>query len=193
MSSEKQEARWVLLAQSGDRDALNELLAGIQHPLYRYILGLTANSAAAEDVLQEVFFRIYKKLRWLREPELFRPWAYRIATREAFKFLKKERRRADQITDEEVLESIPAPEQTEFTSRETMEQLGRLIEQVSPASRAVIILHYLHDMSIEEVAAVLGIAAGTAKSRLAYGLTVLRRLTGERAIREPNGTEKITT
>ena len=54
----------------------------------------------AEDVLQEVFIRIYRKLQWLREPEVFRSWAYQIATRETFRHLKRERRWADQIGDE---------------------------------------------------------------------------------------------
>ena len=71
----------VLLAQAGDREALDELFKSVQTPLYGYILSLAGDRALAEDILQEVLIRIYRKLRWLREPELFRPWAYRIATR----------------------------------------------------------------------------------------------------------------
>jgi len=50
------------------------------------------------------------------------------------------------------------------------------IDHVSPASRAVLLLHYQHDLSIEETAIVLDIPVGTAKSRLAYGISVLRKL-----------------
>ena len=65
----------MLRAQSGDREALTELLEAVQEPLYRYVFRLTGERTMAEDILQEVFILIYRKLRWLQEPELFRPWA----------------------------------------------------------------------------------------------------------------------
>lgn len=172
MEIPKQEVFWVLRAQAGDREALDELLKLVQEPLYRYIVSLVSSRALAEDILQEVFILIYRKLTWLREPELFRPWAYRIATREAFKHLKRERRWTESSVDESALEDLPAPERDILTP----ELMTQLVEQVSPASRAVIVLHYLHDMQLDEVADVLGLALGTVKSRLAYGLGSLRKL-----------------
>ncbi|HKR02854.1 MAG TPA: RNA polymerase sigma factor [Pyrinomonadaceae bacterium] len=174
MTGPKQETRWVLRAQSGDREAFDSLLQAVQEPLYRYILRLTNERTLAEDILQEVFIRIYRKLGWLRDPDLFRPWAYRIASRETFKRLKRERHWAEQVRDESVLEAIPAEPSAEDFAPELIEHLPRLIARVSPASRAVLILHYLEEMPLSEVADVLGIAAGTAKSRLAYGLASLR-------------------
>lgn len=168
----KPEIFLVLRAQAGDREALDELLKLVQEPLYRYILSLTGTSALAEDILQEVFILIYRKLHWLREPELFRSWSYRIATREAFRQLKRERRWSDASVDETVLEELPAPARDALTP----ELVSQLVEQVSPASRAVIVLHYLHDMQLDEIADVLGVALGTVKSRLAYGLGSLRKL-----------------
>jgi RNA polymerase sigma-70 factor, ECF subfamily len=173
MINRRQENMWVLLAQSGDKEALDQLLKAVQEPLYRYILSLIGNQATAEDVLQEVFIKIYRKLFWLRQVELFRPWTYRIASREAFKFLAKERKWSDQVRDELVLETITAPEIDKDLAMD-FNELSKLIENVSPASRAVIVLHYLHEMSLDEVADVLGIALGTVKSRLAYGLSCLR-------------------
>lgn len=55
--------------------------------------------------------------------------------------------------------------------------LDVLLDRVSAASRAVLLLHYVEDLSIEETAAILDISVGTAKSRLAYGLACLRKLT----------------
>jgi RNA polymerase sigma-70 factor, ECF subfamily len=175
MTSPKEEIWWVLRAQSGDREALDELLQAMQEPLYRYIYRLVGERALSEDILQEVFIRIYRKLRWLREPELFRPWAYRIASREAFKSLKRERQWTDQVRDETTLEMMETQSPEENFAPELIAQLPQLIAQVSPASRAVLILHYLHEMPLAEVATVLGIALGTVKSRLAYGLSILRR------------------
>jgi RNA polymerase sigma-70 factor (ECF subfamily) len=172
MEIPKQETFLVLRAQAGDREALDELFQLVQEPLYRYIVSLVGTRALAEDILQEVFILIYRKLRWLREPEVFRPWAYRIATREAFKHLKHERRWSDSSVDETVLEDLPTPVRDNLTP----ELVSQLVEQVSPASRVVIVLHYLHEMQLDEVADVLGLALGTVKSRLAYGLGSLRKL-----------------
>jgi RNA polymerase sigma-70 factor, ECF subfamily len=171
---------WVLRAQSGDREALNELLKAIQGPLYRYIFSLVREQHQAEDVLQEVFIRIYRKLGWLREPQVFRAWAYQIATREAFRYLKRERRRADRVSAERVsaeaaLKTIPVISQRAEVTPELIEQLPELVANLSPASRAVIVLYYLHEMSLDETAAVLEIPIGTVKSRLAYGLESLRQ------------------
>ncbi|MDQ3818879.1 MAG: RNA polymerase sigma factor, partial [Acidobacteriota bacterium] len=158
MTSPKQETRWVLRAQSGDREALDELLKTVQEPLYRYIQRLVSDAALAEDILQEVFIRIYRKLGWLEAPELFRPWAYRIASRESFKRLKRERRWAEQVRDEAVLEAIPVESQEETYEPELVEHLPEHISRVSPAARAVLVLHYMDEMSLGEVAEVLGIS-----------------------------------
>ncbi|HEX8687785.1 MAG TPA: RNA polymerase sigma factor [Pyrinomonadaceae bacterium] len=168
----------VLRAQSGDRAALDALLSSVQEPLFRYLLSLLGHAHAAEDVLQETFIRVYRKLGWLREPELFRPWAYRVATREAFRYLKRERRWAEQLRDEEALKALPAPPPREALAPELSARLRESVGALSPASRAVVVLYYLHEMSLEETAGVLGIPLGTVKSRLAYGLEALRRRLG---------------
>lgn len=171
-ASEK-ESWWVLQAQSGSREALDELFKSVQEPLFRYIVAVVNDRNLAEDVLQEVFIRIYRKLRWLREPQAFRAWSYQIATREAFRYLKRERSWTDQVRDEDVLNVMPVAEPV--YSPELVQRLPEMVGELSPASRAVIVLYYLHELSLVETAAVLDIPIGTVKSRLAYGLESLRR------------------
>ena len=179
----EQESWWVLRAQSGDREALNELLKVVQVPLHRYILSLVRKEPEAEDILQEVFVRIYRKLRWLREPQAFRAWTYQIATREAFRHLRKERRWGDRFRDETITTEERLPLSPNKLAPELVERLHCLVDELSPASRAVIVLYYLHEMSLEETSAVLAIPLGTVKSRLAYGLETLRkRLREERQV-----------
>ena len=165
----------VLHAQAGDRQALGELFESVQRPLYRYLLGLVGRPELAEDVLQDVFVLVHRKLRWLRDPELFRPWLYRIASREAFKALRRERRWSDRSEDVETLVELPAPSPP---AASLLDRLPELAVSLSPASRAVLLLHYVQQLTIEEIAAVLDIPAGTAKSRLAYGLGTLRKNLG---------------
>jgi RNA polymerase sigma-70 factor (ECF subfamily) len=167
------EAWLVLRAQSGDRAALEALLGGVQPALHRYLLGMIGDRASADDVLQETLFRIYRKLPWLDDPALFRPWAYRIASREALRLLARRQSMQARDVDDAVLESLAEP----IREPPAPGDLERLIEHASPSSRAVLLLHYQDGLTIEEVAAVLGIPAGTVKSRLAYGLQRLREAT----------------
>ena len=171
----ERESWWVLQAQSGSHEALNELFKSVQDPLFRYIVSLVHDQHLAEDILQEVFIRIYRKLRWLQEPGAFRAWAYQIASRETFRHLKRERRWSDQVRDEETLTALPADEHDSEFPQELIQTLPQLVGSLSPASRAVVVLFYLHEMSLVETAAVLDIPVGTVKSRLAYGLQSLRR------------------
>jgi RNA polymerase sigma-70 factor (ECF subfamily) len=172
MTNPSREARLVLRAQAGDRDALKIVLRDVQTPLLRYILGLVGRTAA-DDVVQEALWQICRNVKWLHQPELFRPWAYRIASRASFAFLKREKRWSKAGNQDVLSEELPAqlrPEPELFSS------VPELLEQISPASRAVLLLHYVQELSIEETAAILDLSVGTAKSRLAYGLSCLRKL-----------------
>jgi hypothetical protein len=62
-AASEQESWWVLQAQSGSHEALNELFKNVQEPLYRYIVAVVKQKQLAEDILQEVFIRVYRKLR----------------------------------------------------------------------------------------------------------------------------------
>ena len=167
------EALRVLQAQSGSRQALDELFQGIQSSLFRYIVSLVNEQQLAEDILQEVFIRIYRKLKWLREPRAFKAWSYQIATREAFRYLKRQKRPLKEISEEE--NSVPIEAPTSEFSRELIESIPTMVAQLSPASRAVITLYYLNELSLVETAAVLSVPVGTVKSRLSYGLNALRK------------------
>ena len=165
------EARAVGRAQCGDREAMASLLRGLQPRLHRYLLRLVGADHAA-DVLQEVLIAIARKLAWLEDARLLRPWAFRIASRAAFRHLRREQRWRQWSTDDTEIDLLPAPE-----PRPTEERLQELLAspEVSPASRAVLVLHFQEEMPLADVAAVLEIPLGTAKSRLAYGLKALRR------------------
>lgn len=181
-ADQKHEIFLVLRSQSGDRAALDELLKRIQAPLYRYISRLSGDETFAEDILQEVFLLIYRKIGWLREPKLFRPWTFRIASRETFARLKKEKRWKDQAREDEVLDNVPAAEIPERYDPDLIRKIPVLLSATSPASRAVLILHYIEELTLAETAEILGISTGTVKSRLAYGLETLRRAVSKRSL-----------
>ena len=172
MIKSSRETRLVLQARVGDRDALELLLCNMQSRLLGYVSGIVGRTAA-DDVLQDVFLQICRNLKWLREPELFIPWAYRIASRASFECLRRQRRYSSVDEQTLPLDELPSPPEPGL---QLFCKIPELLEEISPSSRAVLNLHYVQDLSIEEVAAILDIGAGTAKSRLAYGLSCLRKI-----------------
>ena len=171
MATSPEEALWVLRAQSGDREAL-ELLVRAVEPMVRRCLMRLVRPATVDDVVQNVLVTVCRKLSSLNEPEFFRTWVYRLATRAAFGFLRKEKRWTQQLGDEALLANAQTPE---FAPSGLVLEQVLSMESISPASRAVLVLHYQEDLPLPEVAAILGIPLGTVKSRLASGLAAARR------------------
>lgn len=171
MADSQQEHFWVLRAQAGDREAFEFLLRSIRPSLRRYLYTLVGSDA--DDLAQDVMLTIYRKIAWLQASELFRPWMYRIASRAAFRHLRKQRRWRQ--------EPLPEEDASSFNSTAVVEPpsafAGELpeLDALPPASRAVLVLHFRESFTLPEIAAVLAISIGTVKSRLAYGLAFLRK------------------
>jgi RNA polymerase sigma-70 factor (ECF subfamily) len=164
------EALLVLRASAGDRPALEALLQQASPALHRYAASL-AGAQDADDILQDTLIQICRKLPWLEQPERFRAWSYRIASRLAFRHLRRQRRVTTVAMEDALVAEIEA-------SPPAMDEaaLDHLLEHaaLSPASRAVLLLHFREEMPLSEMAAVLEIPLGTVKSRLAFGLKTLR-------------------
>jgi RNA polymerase sigma-70 factor (ECF subfamily) len=163
----------VLRAQSGDRQALESLLRAVQHPLFRHLQGVTRNDADAAELLQEALMQIYRRLRTLREPTLFRPWCYRIATRAAYKLFQRQKK-LPTTSGQDALADVEAPPPRKTLVHELGRDLHELVAEVSAASRSVLLLHYEEELTLREIAEALGVPIGTVKSRLAYGIAALR-------------------
>lgn len=175
MNQDESESLLVALVQHGDMAAFETLLRRLYRPLRTYLAAMVGD-AFADDVLQEVSLRIYRHIRFLREPKAFRAWAYQIATRIAFVHLKREKQWRRVESDPDFQQTFPS---VVMPLDESDAEFLSLVDQVSPASRAVLLLHFQQHLSLEEAAAILDIPLGTAKSRLAYGLATLRKFMKE--------------
>ena len=158
----------VLRAQAGSREHLEQLVRVTQAFLGPRIVRLFDQPADAEDVLQDVLFTICRRLWTLNDVRLYRPWAHRTAVRAAWKAIN--RRRREHLREETIDPELLAAAERDVPSMD----LPAMLARVSPASRVVLTLHYLDGKTIEATAAELGVAPGTVKSRLAYGLKQLR-------------------
>jgi RNA polymerase sigma-70 factor (ECF subfamily) len=131
MVTSKQEMQWVLRAQCNDREALEALLRSVQPSLRRYLSGV-AGATDADDLLQDVLVLVVRKLAVLEDPKLFRPWSFRIASREAFRHIKKRRLWYGRHEDDAELDELATPEA--WPTGELLQEL-LAIDTISPASR----------------------------------------------------------
>jgi RNA polymerase sigma-70 factor (ECF subfamily) len=160
-------------AISGDHDAFSELARLSSDRLYAIATLILRDRDRAQDAVQEALVSAWRDVRALRDPEAWDGWLYRLTVRACYKLAKKDRRRSTvEIRVIPHLEPDHAPDFAHlFADRERMErEIGRLtLDQ-----RAVMVLHFYADLTLERAAEILGIPLGTAKSRLHYGLRALR-------------------
>ena len=168
-------ARLAVRARLGERAALDALLRALQEPLLRHIHSIVRDDDLTRDVLQDVLWIICRRLGGMREPRWIRAWAYRIATREAVRRSRRERLREHQQLTAELPDDAAALPDDDALEPELLARLPLLVGALSSGSEAVIRLHYADGLTIAEIAEALELAPGTVKSRLAYGLSSLRR------------------
>jgi RNA polymerase sigma-70 factor (ECF subfamily) len=125
--------QWVLRAQCHDREALEALLRSVQPALRRYLCELVG-STEADDVQQDILMIAVGRLKSLEEPGLFRPWLFRIASRQAFRHIRKRRLWQERHEPESHLDLRASPEAP--PPNDVLRLLSTDI--VSPASRAVL-------------------------------------------------------
>jgi len=133
---------------------------------------LSGDAAAAEDVVQNAFFRAHRALEGFRGDASLDTWFYRILVREVQRHQRWRGLRRLFAADPAQAERAPDPHPTADPA--LRRRIGRALERLSPGQREVFVLVHLEELSVAETAAVLGKAVGTVKSHLHRALASLR-------------------
>jgi len=169
----------VTHARDGNPAAWDTLFRRYQLPLYVYVFELIRDEQPALDIVQETFIAAARHIRTLREDHKFGSWLFGIAHQ---KCLQHWRKREEILFDE-----IPeTPEEFEdsphdlLIRREQEAEFMKLLAQLPPAHRSVLLLHFVEDFSLAEIAQITECQTGTVKSRLHYAKKSLRKLLEEK-------------
>jgi len=168
-----QERLLVLCAQAGNRDAFSRLVDLYDRRLLYFIRRILGETEDALDVLQSVWLSVHRKLGKLKAPDAFRVWLYRIAHDQAITELRRKSRRPLPIDDAETMPAVDGASVDE-AAFDNAELVHVALADLSFDHRRVLTLRFLEDLSIEEIAEVVGLNAGTVKSRLHYAKLALR-------------------
>lgn len=172
----------VRLMQADDLDAFEAFFARHRGLIQRTAFALTGDTQAAEEVLQDTFIRAYRHRATLRTDVSPVPWLYRVALNLCYSRLSRRRLSLEPISDATSELRDHALEPLELVEREELRRsIRRGVAALPEKHQLVIVLYYLQGLSLQETAETLGIALGTAKSRIHYALHALRdHLSAER-------------
>ena len=167
----------IAQAKEGNLRAFESLYEMHKATIFRAVLGITHDRAVAEEILQDTFLRAFKNMDRVRDGVSLAPWLYRIAVNLSYDWSVRHRRWLsiiNEIVDRIVVTTVPSPERS-VEEREVEGLLYEAIERLEFKQRTTLVLFYLQDFSLLEIAEVMECPVGTVKSRLHYARENLRR------------------
>jgi RNA polymerase sigma-70 factor (ECF subfamily) len=165
-------------AQGGAYGAYEEIVRRYQDKAFRLAFSLMKNESDAQDVVQEAFLNMYRKLDTFKGQSAFGSWMYRVVVNAALMRLRKKKRRSEvQVGDDEsefpedeyYVTSVPewrvrADEAAE--NRELRQKIIDAVDELAPKYQTVFLLKEVEGLSLKEIGDVLDLSVGGVKSRL---------------------------
>jgi len=185
-SSENGTRTDLSLAQAagwGDMTAFEELYNRHHRRVYSLCLRMLQNPVEAEDLTQEVFIQLYRKIGSFRGDSAFTTWLHRMTVNQVLMHFRKRSVKFEKTTEEgdtpiQVVSGTENPNRMRIVDKIA---LDNAIEQLPPGYRSVFVLHDIEGYEHEEIANMLGCSVGTSKSQLHKARLKLRRLLKKKA------------
>ena len=163
--------------QAGDLEALGALYDQYRLTVYRTALAITRDPEAAEDILQDAFLRLHTHADQVNSCLPLAPWLYRVTVNLSYTWVTRHNRW--RVPLEDFIDQLIGPARNNpepvAERRDTERIIQRALDTLAFSQRVVIVLYYLNDLSLQEIADILGCPVGTVKSRLYYGRQNLRQ------------------
>jgi RNA polymerase sigma-70 factor, ECF subfamily len=166
----------ILQLRQGDFEALGTLYDRHRQMVYRTALMITGDNQAADDLLQDVFLRLFRFAAHFDLERPLEPWLYRMTTNLSYDWVK---RRSSLVSSlEDLADWLSSggrnPPDESLEEQDQWAQVQVAISSLPLNQRVVVVLYYLNDLSIQDIAEILEVPVGTIKSRLHYGRLALK-------------------
>ncbi len=173
-SESRAQFEWLALrCQTGEPDAFEDLIAVMERPLLYYAASLTGSTDSALDVLQEMWIKAFCGIHKLKDPGSLRAWLYSITHAVAVDRIRKNyaRERVEGVH----LEDFDEAEEPLFANEDAA-AIHQALSEIGLKHREVLVLYFLEDLSIAEIAEVVGCSEGTVKSRMHYAKLAMKEI-----------------
>ena len=174
--SDQELKKLIQLSRESDLQAMEILYEHFKSPLFGLALRYTYNFAAAEDLIQDVFVKVFTNLHTLDDDKAFVGWLYRIAVNTCLSYLRSHKNLRQKTISLEDVQGIIAdstPSATQIAENKILEQT---IQKLSPSLKSVFLLHDVQGFKHQEIAHILGCSVGTSKSQLFKARKKIRKL-----------------
>ena len=156
----------VRRGREGDLAAMESIYGMFKGPVFGLVYRYAQNRAAAEDLLQDVFLKIFGNMRNVREAATFPGWVFRIALNTAYSYLRQKRVQADRNVPLDDVAGKIEDRTSAPVEKDVHGPLEEAVRALAPRLRSVFLLHDVQGFKHEEIARTLGCAVGTSKSQL---------------------------
>jgi RNA polymerase sigma-70 factor, ECF subfamily len=165
-------------AAKGDMAAFETLFERHNRRVYSLCLRMTQNTSEAEDLAQEVFIQLFRKIGSFRGESAFTTWLHRLTVNQVLMHFRKRSVKLERTTEEgdtpvQIVRGTENPNKMPVLDRISLE---KALKQLPPGYRSVFVLHDIEGHEHDEIAKILGVAVGTSKSQLHKARMKLRRL-----------------
>jgi RNA polymerase sigma-70 factor, ECF subfamily len=187
------EAQQIARAQRGDEQAFSALFEAHKRRVYSLCLRMTGNTAEAEDLAQEAFLQLFRKISTFRGDSAFSTWLHRLVVNVVLMHLRKKGLQQVSLDDVDTSQEEPVKRDYGDDDRRLMGSvdrisLNRAIADLPPGYRAVFVLHDVEGYEHNEIAQIMGCSIGNSKSQLHKARLKLREtLRRERAAQQTPG------
>lgn len=166
----------IQAAKSGDLAAFEQLMLRYERAVYSHIFRMVNRREDAEDLTQDTFVKVFKKLKTYDAAYNFKTWLLTVATHTTYDFLRTHRGKRDAlIIDDEMSGFETADPHDTYLELEAAGDVARALEHLSPVYRGVIFLYYKEGLTYEEIAHSLGVPVGTVKTHLHRAKDALKK------------------
>lgn len=174
------EQELIIKCQQGDRQAFNQLVMRYQHLVYNFLYRLGPRSPNVEDLAQEVFIKVFRSIRKLKDVGQFKSWLHRIAVRVYIDDLRHRKRHQEHVVADDRVKEVQVdpratPVQT-LEEQELQQTLQEAIERLPEEFKLAIVLREIQELSYDEIASALRCSIGTVRSRIFRGRQLLRSM-----------------
>ncbi|HKO42380.1 MAG TPA: RNA polymerase sigma factor [Pyrinomonadaceae bacterium] len=168
----------AIAAASGDMGAFEQLYARHNRRVYSLCLRMTQNGAEAEDLAQEAFIQLFRKIGSFRGESAFTTWLHRLTVNQVLMHFRKRSVKLERTTEEgdtpvQIVRGTENPNKMPVLDRISLDSA---LKQLPPGYRSVFVLHDIEGHDHQEIAKILRVAVGTSKSQLHKARMKLRRL-----------------
>ena len=167
----------VAQARAGEPEAWDALFRRYQLPLYVYVFELVHDEQTSLELVQETFIAAARHIGGLRDDAKFGSWLFGIAHQKCIQQWRKQKREEPWPDEpEDVAQDFGESPDNWLIRQEQEAEFMKVLNQLPLPQRSVLLLHYVEEFSLEEIARITETQIGTVKSRLHYAKKALRKL-----------------